>query len=522
MVKNKDDSLEYGSCIAGKKDRYRLLGCGPIAPSGMSRVDKAEPLKGKGERVAIKIVFHDLFYHPNPKQEEAIRKKAFESIRSEASLLMQCPHPGLPEIIEYLEKPDFIAIVMKFIKGENYGDIMERHMKKGLGGFGQEFILRFALEICAILNILHLKGLIYRDLKLDNIICQIFSRFDPKTRKRIVYKEDQIVLCDLGLVKKVMRGNKQHTQIGTEGFAAPEQFTGKDLGPPTDIFALGVMMWCLAVGKLPDLNNPWVFADIKTIRKHPEPLNDDLIKIISKCTQTNFHDRYQTIEELQQDLEKIPGTSKVKAQISKRSQAPRRIKRVIRCTSQKVIKKTPPQKSFQVNKNLPSKPEMLVAQIRGWFSRHWQYEQNKSDARGKLTAMELALNVVNLKFIGGFIANQIKSWHQNINLIVFFDCLGYVAKDKLKKCTLIPEGKSAHQGQLIMKSTPTHSRLNKSEKNILSQKDRELVNFIEKFIPHPTIIGISWIEEDYKQPDKKHLVVKIGSTWLTMGQLENQ
>lgn len=95
----------------------------------------------------------------------------------------------------------------------------------------------FATQIANALDVLHAQGIVHRDIKPGNIMTR--NGRDP-------------VLVDLGYAKRIARSTAKHQSIsieqsrlvglGTPGYAAPEQFTGEEITPASDIHALGVLL----------------------------------------------------------------------------------------------------------------------------------------------------------------------------------------------------------------------------------------------------------------------------------------
>ena len=125
------------------------------------------------------------------------------------------------------------------------------------------------------MEILHNNNIIHRDIKPANVI---------------VKSDGHATLIDLSIATllSVQKGNDTQN-LGTIGYAAPEQFGLSQSRPETDIYALGIMMNIMLTGVHPTIEIP----------------KGKIGKIIKKCTAISIGERYKNIEELKKDLEKI-------------------------------------------------------------------------------------------------------------------------------------------------------------------------------------------------------------------------
>ena len=259
--------LEIGSLIEGK---YRVLH--QIGKGGMSNVYLALNEK-VNKQWAIKEVRKNV-----STDHEVIR----QNLIKEAKILTKLRHPHLPSIVDVIDREDTFLIVMDYIEGITLKDKL-----KDEGAQPQEDVIDWAMQICSVLGYLHAQDppIIYRDTKPANIM---------------IKPDGNVVLIDFGTAREFKENNEEDTMnLGTRGYAAPEQYGGKgQTDPRTDIYNLGVTMYQLVTGKNP-AKPPY---ELRPIRQWDPKLSGGLEKIIIKCTKNDPQERYQTADELMDDL----------------------------------------------------------------------------------------------------------------------------------------------------------------------------------------------------------------------------
>ena len=259
--------LETGSVIDGK---YKILN--EIGHGGMSNVYLAINERAN-KPWAVKEVRKSL-----NKDFNLLR----QSLIMETDLLKKLKHPNLPSIIDVIDSDENFLIVMDYIEGNT----LERLLIEE-GAQSQEKVIDWALQLCDVLNYLHTQAapIIYRDMKPSNIMLK---------------SDGSVVLIDFGTAREYKEQNVADTTfLGTNGYAAPEQFGGMgQTDARTDIYCLGTTLYHLVTGHNPS-EPPY---EIYPITKWNPQLSTGLKSIIQKCTQKNPNDRYQTVKELQYDL----------------------------------------------------------------------------------------------------------------------------------------------------------------------------------------------------------------------------
>jgi hypothetical protein len=175
----------------------------------------------------------------------------------EARVLAELNHPHVVSIYDYCEHQGLCLLVMEHCGGGSLWDRQERGRPSPAWSIGAVLAMATALDAA------HRKGILHRDVKPDNAV---FSDGDIlKVTDFGVAKSSQAPsgLTETGLV------------LGTPAYISPEQCSGRPLGPPTDVYALGVVLYELLAGELPfpDDGDP-VAMLLRHAKEPPPPLRD--------------------------------------------------------------------------------------------------------------------------------------------------------------------------------------------------------------------------------------------------------
>lgn len=260
--------LKVGDLIDGK---YKILN--EIGRGGMSTVYLAINEKAN-KPWAVKEV---------RKNGISNRELVKQSLMVEINLLKKLKHKGLPSIVDIIDQQDNYLIVMDYIEGITLENIMQEE-----GVQPQEKVVDWAIQLCDVLQYLHTRkpAIIYRDMKPSNIMLR---------------SDGSVVLIYFGTAREFKERHVEDTTcLGTQGYAAPEQFGGMgQTDERTDIYSLGATMYRLVTGHNPS-EPPYEMYPIT----HWNPrLSTGLEGIIAKCTSKDPKSRYQSVQEVRYALE---------------------------------------------------------------------------------------------------------------------------------------------------------------------------------------------------------------------------
>lgn len=206
-------------------------------------------------------------------------------LMAEPNLLKKLDHPALPTLFDILEQNGKLYMISDYIDGISLDKKLEAE-----GKIAEEIVIEWGIQLCKALDYLHRfqpNPIIYRDMKPSNIILS---------------NSGVLKLIDFGIAREYKPESDTDTVfIGTRGYAAPEQYGTGQTSAASDIYSLGVTLHQLLTGKNP-LQSPF---ELKPIRYYEESLSAEMEAIVSKCTSTNSHDRYQSAEELLNELEAL-------------------------------------------------------------------------------------------------------------------------------------------------------------------------------------------------------------------------
>jgi serine/threonine protein kinase len=229
---NPGEPLSEGHLLDNRYRVRKVLGVG-----GMGRVYLSNDTRLANRPVAVKEMILG---------DGIAEKKAVEDFTREATVLARLSHPGIPTLIDHFAENSRHYMVMEFVAG---GDL-EKVIQQSGGKLGEDRTLRWARQILSVLEFLHAQNppIVYRDLKPGNIM---------------IDKDGRAMLIDFGIARFLPKGGRA-TQIGSPGYAPPEQYAG-NVEPRSDLYSLAATMHHLLTGRDPALEPPFSFPPVRQL-----------------------------------------------------------------------------------------------------------------------------------------------------------------------------------------------------------------------------------------------------------------
>ncbi|CAM3851361.1 serine/threonine-protein kinase [Kibdelosporangium persicum] len=240
-------------------DRYRLLT--QLGRGGTARVLKAWDQRLDRE-VAIKI------FQPHA---DPVGRLRFED---EAKMLAGFDHPGLVKVFDSGVAAGEPFLVLELIKGPHLGRRID------LGPMAPDEVRRIGIGVAEALAYVHSKGIVHRDIKPGNVLLDA---------------EGLPHLADFGLAKLLARSGITASDrlVGTAAYLSPEQVLGTEVGPPADIYGLGLILLECLTGEIeyPGLDAETVLARLNRRPRIPDTIPQSLAETLDLMTRSTPGER---------------------------------------------------------------------------------------------------------------------------------------------------------------------------------------------------------------------------------------
>ena len=267
--------------LSGEFGRYRvkkLLGQGAMGSVYLAHDPRLNRL------IALKV----------PSFSEGAPENLIARFVREAQSAANLDHPNICPIYDVGEHGGTRFISMAYVEGRPLSDYIKADRQQS-----QRQAAIVIRKLALALHEAHERGIIHRDLKPANIM---------------VNKRSEPIVMDFGLARQIdddadSQLTKAGTIVGTPAYMAPEQLTGtRDLGPATDIYSLGVILYELLTGKRP-FSGSVVTVITQVLHSDPPPIEDlrkdaspDLAAICRRAMAKKPADRYASMRNFAEDL----------------------------------------------------------------------------------------------------------------------------------------------------------------------------------------------------------------------------
>jgi len=202
----------------------------------------------------------------------------------EANILVGLSHPNLPQVSAFFEEQGRSYLVMEFIGGES----LEKRLEHANAPILESQVLDWAVQICMVLSYLHSRqpAIIFRDLKPSNVMVTLDGR---------------IKLIDFGIARTYKAGKLHDTiSMGSENYAAPEQWGQAQTDPRADVYSLGATMYHLLT-RVPPLP-AFVPTPRVPIQQYNPAVSDRTLALIDRAMARNREERYPSADAMREVL----------------------------------------------------------------------------------------------------------------------------------------------------------------------------------------------------------------------------
>ncbi len=223
-----------------------------------------------------------------------------DRILHEARACCALNHPGIVTVYDVCETDDRLFIVMELVRGQTLHEIISHHP------LDLKSVLRLGAQLAAALDAAHRAGTLHGDIKPRNILVQ---------------SDGQAKLLDFGIARPnfdqtlgITRTTLRAASIfdgaiaGTLPYMAPEQLRGEGLGPPSDLYSLGVVLYEASSGKRPFYASSAAELLDQILAGKPSDMHlsgdpqDRFARIVRHLLEGRLDARYRTAAELQRDI----------------------------------------------------------------------------------------------------------------------------------------------------------------------------------------------------------------------------
>lgn len=206
--------------------------------------------------------------------DDSIRRKSLESVEKESRLLQSLDSQGIVKLIDHFVEDHRAYLVLEHIDGSSLRDAVQSQ-----GALSNEQTYDLALQMCDILKVLHVNGVVHRDFTPDNLILN---------------SKGKLKLIDFNVAQQ-LQGGATGTIVGKHAYLPPEQFRGKATSQ-SDLYAFGATLFYLLTGRDPEPISQ------STPREINDQIDSTLNDIVKRSTALQTANRFQSAEQIEAQL----------------------------------------------------------------------------------------------------------------------------------------------------------------------------------------------------------------------------
>jgi len=252
-----------------------------IARGGMAMVYRAQDTL-LNRAVALKILYPELSADP----------LFVERFRREAQAAANLSHPNIVPVFDWGEDGGTYFIVMELVEGTSLAEML-----RGSTTISPARSAQIVAQVAAALGYAHRSGVVHRDVKPGNIL---------------ITREGQVKVTDFGIAQAVSSDDQlaeAGSVMGTATYFSPEQASGAAVDGRSDVYALGVVLYEMLVGRPPFIGDTpvavsgqHVNAAVPSMAQFSDSVPKDLEAIVMEALSKSPENRYQSADELRADL----------------------------------------------------------------------------------------------------------------------------------------------------------------------------------------------------------------------------
>lgn len=213
--------------------------------------------------------------------------RARDRLRHEAHVLARLEHPGILPVFDLVDDGVDVRMATRYFRGRT----LRAEVARGQEPVVQGRLLRHMLAVCQAVGFAHERGIVHRDLKPDNIMIGDLG---------------ETFVIDWGFAQSERSPDPVGARVGTPHYMSPEQARGEVVGPQSDVWSLGAMLFEVVVGQplWRELASGAVSERLERDQRPPLPeLPPELGAILAQALAISPEDRYRDARALARDLE---------------------------------------------------------------------------------------------------------------------------------------------------------------------------------------------------------------------------